>query len=251
MGLLQKLRDLVDPAGPLGEVLSPADVYKERAGLPVTSPHTARVLARAPAHLEATLAPPRFVALADATDVPADRVRALTADVEEHWNPVYAKTTSTDMVEILRASQTLVGWTVVQRQTADSRLRARKYQSMEEFAEIAQRAQIQASDEFYNGIMETVPGNDPLIVDGEVLRASDGTIIRGTMITKGRKEYNTRTKGMAHWDVGFVKERMKAHDEMAARPIQNVRANLERTAGEVLPMRRILANRRYDRQSAV
>jgi hypothetical protein len=239
--LLQGLKKALDPRGPLGEVVSPSDVFKERLGLPVSSPHVQRVNLPAPAHIERTLAAPRFVALADAVDVPRDRVRQVSAFVAEHWAPVYASTDSTDLATILLTSQQQIGWTVTQRQSASSR--ARRKLSAEQFAEQLQTAQIQATDEFYNGVYETIPGNDPIVIDGKTLR--------GTVITKGRTEYEQRTKGMVHWDVGFVKERLRAQAEMDSRPVRNVQRNLERVAGEVLPMRRILANPRRDRRSAV
>src|SRR5271165_1567473 len=101
MRLLEILRRFVDPAGPAGEVISPADVYKTRLGLPIESPHRQRVVLQAPGHLEQTLAPVRFVALSEATDVPRSRVRQVSAFVEEYWSPVYEKTASTDMATIL------------------------------------------------------------------------------------------------------------------------------------------------------
>lgn len=239
MRLLDALKKLVDPAGPLGAVVSPADVYKERAGLPVSSPHRVRVALEAPPAAAHALAAPRFVAAAEATDVPRDRVRQVSAFVEEVWRPEYAKTRSTDMAEILRASQTLVGWQVTQRVSASSRHRL----TAEQFAEVLQSAQIQASDSFYAGYYETIPGNDAIEIDGKMLTG-------GTRVTS-RTQYNAVTKGMVHWDRGFLEQRKAAEAEMASRPIRNVKANLERVAGEVLPMRRVLANPRYDRRSAV
>jgi hypothetical protein len=147
---------------------------------------------------------------------------------------------------------------VTQRQSQTTRARAPV--SAEQFQEIAQSLQIQASDEFYNGIMETVPGNDPIVLDGEVLRGeatydADGKmthdgIVRGTVITRGRSEYNERTKGMVTWDKGFLAQREAALREEASRPVRNVAANLDRVRGEVLPMRRLLANPIRDRRSA-
>jgi hypothetical protein len=235
--LKRALAKLLDPAGPLGEVLSPAVVYKERQGVPVTQ----KVELRAPAHLEAALAPVRFVALTDAVDVPASRVRQVSAFVEEHWSPVYQKTDSRDMVEILRASQTQVGWEVRQRPAASTR--ARKYETAEQFVEIAQSAQIQATDEFYVGYYETIPGNDPIEIDGKVVTG-------GTRIGS-RTAYNAATKGFVHWDAGFWEQKKRAEAEMASRPVRNVAANLDRVAGACLPMRRLLPNPRVDRTRAV
>lgn len=197
---------------------------------------------------------------------PKDRVRMVSAFVEEHWSPVYASTDSADLVTILLASQQQVGWRVTQRESQASRQARRSRQNAEDFIEIAQRCQIQASDAFYDGYYETVPGNDSLILDGEVMKGEaayyrnpdgsrgamyhDGTVTGGTMI-RGRTQYRTKTKGMVHWDAGFLRERAAAEAEMQSRPVRNVKAALEAKAGEVLPMRRILANPRYDRHSAV
>ena len=77
-------------------------------------------------------------------------------------------------------------------------------------------------------------------------------IVRGTMITKGRSEYNERTKGYVHWDKGFVQQRYAALAEEDSRPVRNVRRALEATAGEVLPTwRPVGLNMRRDRRSAV
>lgn len=257
MGLLNILKKLVDPVGPIGAVLSPADVYKERLGLPIASPHTAHANIQAPGDIERALAPPRFVALADATNVPKNRIRQVSAFVEEHWHPVYASTDSTDMFEILRTSQTQIGWRVTQQQTASSRARV----TNEQFMEVAQTLQIQTKeDEIYNGYYPTIPGNDPVVLDGEILRGQatydvngkiihDGILRGGTQINGGRREYREKTKNFVHWDAGFAKQREAAQAEMDSRPIRNVRANLERVAGECLPMRRLLSNPRYDRKS--
>ena len=239
--LLDALKKLADPLGPIGAVVSPSDVYKERAGLPIAVPHTERARMQAPGHIERVLAPARYVPASEAIDVPRDRVRQVSAFIEECWAPVYQRTDSTDLLTILRASETLVGWNVTQRQSASSR--ARRKIAAEQFAEQVTSLQIQASDEFYNGLLPTVPGDDPVLIDGKLLR--------GTVITKGRAEYEERTKGYCHWGAGFVKERIAAQAEMESRPVRNVARNLERMKGEVLPMRRLLANPRRDRRSAV
>jgi hypothetical protein len=237
--LLDNLKKLIDPAGPVGQWLSPSEVYKDRLGLPISSPHTIRAVLAAPADVERTFAPSRFVSLQDAADVPKSRIRQIDAYTEEFWKPVYAKTASTDVAEILRISQQHVGWTVTQQQTKASRARP----SAEEVIEIAQSCQIQASDEIYNGYFETIPGNDPIWIDGKKLTG-------GTRITGGRREYREKTKGFIHWDAGYVKERNAALAELDSRPARNAKANLERVAGECLPMKRLLANGRYDRRSA-
>lgn len=267
MRLLDGFKKLLDPRGPLGEVVSPSVVFKERQGLPTTSPHVARVALEAPSHVEATLAPVRFVALADAVDVPADRTRLVSAFVEEHWAPVYTSTDSTDLATILLVSQKQIGWQVTQRESHQSRTARRARQNAEDFVEILQSTQIQASDEFYVGYYETIPGNDPVILDGEILRGEatyetnedgsrgkmthDGIVRGGTMIT-GRKHYNSETKGFVQWDKGAWQEHLRVEAEMLSRPVRNVRQAMEAIAGEKLPMWRPTGiNFRRDRRSAV
>lgn len=239
MRLKEALRRLVDPAGPIGEVASPSEVFKTRLGLPTSAPHQLRVAIEAPAHAQHALAAPRFVAAAEAVDVPRDRVRQVSAFVEEVWAPQYQTTRSTDIAEILRASETLVGWKVTQRVASSARHRL----TAEEFQEVIQSAQIQATDEFYCDYYPTIPGSDTIVIDGKAVTG-------GTRITS-RTHYREATKGFAHWDKGFLRERAAAEAEMASRPVRNVRANLERVAGEVLPMRRTQMNPRYDRKAAV
>lgn len=239
LNLLDFLGKLISPEGPIGEVVSPSEIYKERLGLPISSPHSTRAMLQAPADVERTFAPVRFVSLHDAGNVPKSRIRQIDAYTEERWNPVYATTTSTDVAEILRISQQQIGWKVVQQQTQASKAR----HTAEEFIEVAQRCQMQTSDEIYNQYYETIPGNDPIWIDGKKLTG-------GTRITGGRREYREKTKTMVHWDKGYVKERAAYQAEMDSRPARNAKENLERVAGEVLPMKRLLANGRYDRRSA-
>lgn len=253
MRLLDGIRKALDPIGPLGAVLSPADVYKERAGLPTQSPHVARARLEQNAFTDKVIAaqPARFVSIEDAVDVPASRERQISAYVTESWAPVYAKTDSTDLATILISSQKLIGWQVTQRESQQSRQAKKAAYNAEHFAEIAVRAQIQASDEFYAQYYETIPGNDVAIIDGEILRAKDGTPIRGGTQINSRKEYEAKTKGMIHWDRTHIEQRNAALAELDSRPVRNVAANLERVKGESLPMRRLIPNGRYDRGSAV
>lgn len=258
-------RALLDPRGPLGEVLSPSEVFKPRAGLPISSPHTQR------AEIVSDVKIPTreyFVALKDAIDVPESRVRQVSAFVEEVWAPVYAKTDSIELADILRASRQLIGWNVTERKrsafcdcttarferTAAGEYvhgdcgRARRHLTDDQFVEVMQLAQIQATDEFYNGYYETIKGNDPVVLGGQILRADDGTpITGGTMITRGRMQYRDATKNYVHWDKGFLEKRQVELAKEAARPVQNVRRNLERVAGEALPMWRAIPHPRYDR----
>ena len=241
MKLLEALRRFVNPEGPIGEVISPSEVYKTRLGLPVSSPHQVRVSIEAPSHasavVEATAA--RFVPAAEA-DVPKSRERQVSAFLTEHWSPVYAKTDSTDMVEILRASQTLLGWTVTPRVAASAKAKM----TAEQFAEVLQSAQIQASDEIYNGFYETISGPDSILVDGKMLTG-------GTRITGGRREYAEKTKNFVHWGPGVAEKHAAAHAELDSRPVRNVKRALEAHAGVALPLYRRLQNGRYDRRSAV
>jgi hypothetical protein len=238
------LRRLADPRGPLGEVVSPAIVFKERQGLPIAAPHTQR-------------APARFIAAADAIDVPIERVRQVSATLEEVWEPVYRPIDSTDLFTLLHTQPELLGWNV----TTRALTRARRYLRDEEEERI-QSLQVIPSDAYYNGIYETIPGNDPIVLDGEVLRGTptynpDGSIkhdgiLRGTVITGGRAEYRRRTKGFVHWDKGFVAAREAAQAEMASRPVRNVRRALEATAARCLPTwQPVGINPRRDRTRAV
>lgn len=215
-------------------------------------------------HVEHALAPVRYVTLDEAHAVPEGRVRQVSAYVEEHWNPVYRRVESTDLVQILLASQEQVGWTVTQRESEQSRLARRAQQNAEEFVEVLQSMQVQASDAFYNGVYETIPGNDPIVLDGEILRGeatyewdADGNrgkmthdgIVRGTMITGGRAEHRSRTKGMVFWDKGFIEERKRQIAAENLRPIQNVRRALEACKGELPMYRNVGINFRKDRRA--
>jgi hypothetical protein len=258
--LLDAIRKAVDPRGPLGEVLSPSEVFKDRLGLPIAAPHTARaVLAASKEQVEHALAAPRFASLDESA--PPNRVRQVSAYVEEHWSPVYAKTDSTDLATILVTSQQQIGWTVTQRESEQSRLARRAQQNAEEFAEVLQSMQIQASDEFYVGYYETIPGNDPVILDGEILRGEatydengkmthDG-IVRGGTYIRGRKHYNAATKGFITWDKGAWAEHERAQAEYASRGVRNVRRALEDCQNALPLWRPVGINFRRDRRSAV
>lgn len=279
--LREILGKLLDPRGPIGELLSPSIVYKERQGLPVDAPYTQRFEGTVHAEYAQALAPPRFVQSENA-DVPESRTRQISAFLVEQWAPVYKQSDSTNLWDIFRASEELVGWNVTQQirnshcdcthakmeLDGDGRLvhaacgRASKRLSQEDFEQVIQSMNVIPSDEFYNGLVETVPGNDPIVLDGEILRGEatydhegrmthDG-IVRGTVITKGRREYNERTKGFVHWDKGFAAQREAAINELNSRPVRNVKRMLDSIAGEKRPMKKIIGvNPRYDRRSAV
>lgn len=263
MRLLDGIKKALDPRGPLGDVVSPSIVFKERQGVPITSPHTTRVILHAPKEqVERSIAAPRFVTVENAVDVPSDRVRQISAYIEEHWSPVYASTESADLLDIILASQKQVGWSVTQRESEQSRLARRAHQNAEEFVEVLQSAQIQASDAFYDGYYETIAGNDPVILNGEILRGEatydengkmthDGIIRGGTQI-RGRQQYDRATKNYVQWDKGAWAERERQQSEMESRPKRNVRRAMEAIAGEKLPMWSPTGmNFRRDRRSAV
>lgn len=246
---LRKLGALIDPVGPIGEFASPADVYKTRLGLPTQSPHTVRAnLTAAKAQIEHGLAAPRFASLDEAA--PYDRVRQVSAYVEEHWSPVYAKTESADLATILLNSQKQIGWHITQRESEQSRLARKAQQNAEDFIEVLQSCQVQASDAFYDGYYETIAGNDPVVLDGEILRGEatyewneDGSrgamihdgIVRGGTQIRGRQQYDRATRGMVHWDKGFAAQREAAQAEYASRPVRNVRRAME-DCKNALPM---------------
>jgi hypothetical protein len=264
--IVEALKKALDPRGTIGEIVSPDIIWKSRLGLPTESPHTVRAALTAPKEqVERSLAAPRFVALEHASDVPRDRTRQVSAYVEEHWAPVYASTESTDLAEILLNSQRQVGWTVTQRESQQSRLARRAQQNAEDFIEICATAQIQASDEWANGYYETIAGNDPCVVDGEILRGEatyewnadgsrgkmihDGVVRGGTMITGGRREYRAKTKGYVHWTKDDLPERARQQAAYDLRPVLNVRRAMESYAGELPMYRNVGINFRKDRRA--
>lgn len=273
MLLLGFLRKLLDPRGPVGEVASPSAVYKERLGLPISSPHTIRAALTAPGDVARALAPARFVPAAEARP-PKDRVQQISAFIEEVWSPVYDTAAgSTDLGAILLAAKTLLGWRVEQRaraaycdctsahfeRRADGTFtdracgRARAPRSFEDFQQVLQSMQFAPADDLYNVYLETVPGDDPVIVDGALVYTADGQVLRGgTQIQHGRREYREKTKNYAVWDKGFLAKRHAGLAEEASRPLRNVQRALEATAGASLPMRRAVGiNFRRDRRSGV
>lgn len=261
MKFLEKLGALVDPRGPLGEVLSPSEVYKERIGLPVSAPHVMRDGGFRQTTI--ALAPQRVIA-AEEVKVPYSRVRQVSRYVEEHYAPVYDVPQFSGLAEAMRANTTVVAWTVTQVarsphcDCAKARLnmeagtlvhkacgRARRRVSDEEFAEHLARLQFIPSDDFYNTDYPTIPGKDPIVVDGKVLRGEpvyrdgkmvhDGIIRQSTRMTRGRREWREKTKGMVLWDKGVVKERQKAYDKVQADFIAGVRPRMFKADKQMLP----------------
>jgi len=244
------LRRLLDPRGPVGEIVSPTIAFKSRQGMPVSSPHTQRVDAFTvrPEEIAHACAPVRYVAVGNETP-PAGRVRLASRYVEERWSPVYAKTDSEVISEIVAAGQTLVGWKIVQSPRApycdctsatftkegDEFIhltcgRGRRHLSDQEYIEQVQSLQIQVSDEWANGFYETIPGDD-------FVMTSAGPAKGGTRITGGRAEYRRKTKGFIHWDKGFLQQRAKAQDAEQSKWKKGVRPLVEKLAAQILPHR--------------
>ncbi len=263
MSFVEKIKKALDPRGPLGEVLSPSDVFKERAGLPVSSPHVQRDDHFVPAST-LVLQPPQFKTKEELAHVPLNRMRLVSRYVEEHYEPVYDTPRYSGMAEALRAHATLVGWKVTQRvrsphcdctqatlELEGGKLihkacgRARRHVSDEEFAEHILTLSFAPSDDFYNCEYPTIPGNDPMTVDGKVLRGEpvyrdgkmvhDGIIRKGTVIRHGRREWREKTKGWVVWDKGVVKERDKAVKANAKKWLDGVRPRMFKANKERLP----------------
>jgi hypothetical protein len=244
--MLERLKAFLDPRGPLGAVLSPADVYKERAGLPVSSPHVARDIDFKPVDA-AALAPVRFVSVYEAKP-PASRVRQVSRYIEEHWSPVYATTDSKNFQQILKASQTLVGWRIEQKarsphcdcgqatleQGPDGKLvhkacgRAKAPVSDDDIVEHIQSLSFAPADDFYNTFYPTIPGNDAIMTE-------KGPAKGGTQMTGGRREYREKTKGWVQWDAGVVRERDKAYAAEQKAWIDGVRPRVEKDSKQLLP----------------
>lgn len=248
MSLLGKL---LDPRGPLGNVLAPSETFKERAGLPVAAPHSVRVRAvtAAPAH---AIAVSRFVAYGAETPPPG-RTRFVGRFAEE-WKPVYATTDSTDPYDIVAAAQRQLGWTVTRTLRTDScdctgtvlwdrdddgtvfhQFCGRPVRNRlagltaEEAREQLLSLSIQRSDAWANVYATTIPGNDTGVVDG--VEVKGGTQLRG------RADYRRKTKGWVHWDKGVVAERAAADERAAATKKMDNRIALKKLAAKILPSR--------------
>lgn len=233
----QAIRDLLNPVGPIGEVLSPSEVYKTRAGLPIDAPHTARAnLESRPSFIQQTLAPARFIPAAEAQP-PKDRVRQVSPYVQERWMPVYAKPQNDSIAEAVRCAQTIIGWTVTQHEyTAHcdcehatfvvdrgklihkdcGRTAKRMGEHAEDFAEHIQTLQLAPQDQYLNGFYPTIPGKDSIMTPR-------GEAKGGTRITGGRAEYARKTAGMVHWDHGTPAARVQAEKAEAAKREANLR----------------------------
>jgi hypothetical protein len=262
--MLEFLRRFLNPLGPIGEWLSPTVVYKTRQGLPIQAPRA--IYAQAPqttVDLKKTVQGVERIMPADA-DVPYSRVRAISAFVEEHWQPILEPCKSTDLATLLQAAQhpTIIGWKVTLH--ARKEAQAKAPMSAEEFVEHVQSLSIpKMADEDFNVYLDMLPGNDPCIVDGEVLRGTptfdsngkmthDGVIRGGTQIRGGRRDYRAKTKNAIFWDKGAWNKHIEVLNEEASRPVRNVKRALEAQKGISLPMHRPVGiNPRRDRQADV
>jgi hypothetical protein len=210
VNLLERLGRALDPRGPIGAILSPADVYKESGPIPTGKAYVAvakpGVSEDMRARVEATLAPERFVSVDDVGGRVA-RTVVLNRFVEEHWEPVYAPVQGETFEEVMAGalSRTPAGWRVTQharsatcdcskprlelhrgelRHVACGRPSAVKA-DVNNIAEHVASLGIQARDDFYNGVYPTLGGKN----------AND----RQANIIGGRTEYKARTKGMIEW----------------------------------------------------
>lgn len=250
--LKKLLSKLVDPRGPLGAVASPDITFKERAGLPIAAPISARASA-ATVNVEAVknaLAPPRVVGPEQVP--PANRVQQVSRYVDERWAPIYAKATNPDdLAEVARLAQNPVriGWRITQHVRmaqcdcdgarfsldADGHLHHPECERpapfvgrehADDFAEHVLSLQVQAmSDDAYNGIYATLGGKN----------AADPA----SQITKGRAEYRERTKDMIVWDAGTAKHAERVQAEQAAKKEARWQLAIEQYNKRQLPSRNL------------
>jgi hypothetical protein len=216
MNVLRWLAKLVDPRGPVGEIVSPSEVFKSRAGLPIESPHTLRADQSIydPAAIRYSLRPTQFVALGT-QEPPKYLQRQVSRYVEEVWTPAYATTKSENIADIIRAGQTLVGYRVSERAVSpqcdcenakftviDGELahgkcgRPMAYigaEHSEDIAEHVRSLNIAQADDNYNDFYPTIRGTDSVMTPA-------GPAKGGTRITRGRAQYRERTAGMVHVD---------------------------------------------------
>lgn len=220
MKIKEFFRKLLDPAGPLGEIVSPSIVFKTRQGIPITAPGATAV------SLNQYFTVEQLESMGKT--VPADRRENLSPRVDAVWTPVYGTTDSENFAEIFRVARTLLGWRInlVDRaetcdckgarfQLVDHELVHVKCGRMaapigrehaEDFYEHIQSLSFGVTDEFYNTFYTTIKGNDSIMTEA-------GPAKGGTRITGGRAEYREKTRGMVHWDKGFLPERAKAEGQ--------------------------------------
>jgi hypothetical protein len=218
------LRKLASPEGPIGEWLSPSDVYKTRAGLPITASRNQRAeMPQLPAaQVERACAPERYYAKGE-IDVPFSRERVVSPYIIERYKPVMA-------------GMEITGWRVVQEprsQFCDCTTarfakeggemvhaacgRRREPLSDAEFMEKALTIQKAPDDAIYDQYAITIKGNDTAIVDG--MKVTGGTQVRS------RRHHRDVTRGMVFWDKGTPKCVEKAlADENSKRKADTARA---------------------------
>jgi hypothetical protein len=182
MKLLSALREAIDPHGPLGEILSPSDVFKQRGALKTGAAIVMRaqqgVVEQHRHGVEATLAAPRFVTFGT-EDAPKNRIRVLSPSVEEHWEAVPEKIPFGDPIPM---TVPIAGFRVTQHvreqhctcdgakfeQRSDGLIHVRcgrpaKSRVQGEIAEHIMALQIAPEeDALYCGYYPGIKGNDPL-----------------------------------------------------------------------------------------
>lgn len=242
MSLLNSLKKLLDPEGPIGSVASPSIVYKERQGLPIgdARAYTARATHNIDVHeIAKALAPVRFVSV-DEGSAPASRLRQVSLHVEEEWKPVYAPSTGDSYAAVFANPPRLLGWQVTQKARSqycdcgvarfsktDGEMLCHKCQrprpklSDAEVVERAMHAQMQPGDTHYQQYAVTIPGTDKALYRGR--EVTGGTRIRS------RKHYNQLTKNMVLWDRGVPREIERAKAEQDAKRKATIAKDIERT----------------------
>jgi hypothetical protein len=194
-------RKFLDPTGPIGEVVSPSDVFKSHAGLPyqVGLRQRAELAPLSFEQVQRACAPERYYAKGE-IEVPLSRERVVSPYILERYSPVMAgmeivgyrviQEPRSQFCDCLSARWSREGGTMVHVQCG----RRRAPISDEQIIEKALSIQMQPSDAFYDQYYVTIPGNDKGVVDGMEVKG-------GTRISS-RREYNERTKGWVHWDKG-------------------------------------------------
>jgi hypothetical protein len=245
MKIVAIAKRLLDPNGPIGQWLSPSEVYKDRAGLPIASPHSLRVDSHTavPGEIARAVQVKRYVAFGEEVP-PSGRTRLVGRYIIEDWSPVYATTDSENILDAITASQTQVGWNVTQRvrnpycDCTHARFssdgthsvcgRARRSMDDAEYIEHVQSLTVAHSDEYLNGFYETIKGKDTIMTTA-------GPATGGHRITGGRAEYRRLTRNMIHWDKGYIVERARYEADDKQKKKDSVRVKAEIVSKRSLP----------------
>ena len=227
---------LLDPRGPIGNIQSESIFHDKRLSVPVTAPHRAPALTKSEHNQPGVIC--RFVEYGAETP-PKERSRALTPDIEERWAPVYGKTNSTDIMEILRVSSQQIGWNVSyhernehcdctkatfnENNIHETCGRAHAPVSNEDFVQQIQSLNYAPADQIYNRFYPTIKGTDYIMTE-------NGPAKGGHRITGGRSEYRRVTKDMVHRDSGFLAARKKAESDEKAAQKEKIREHATRVS---------------------